>query len=221
LIGRIALVLFMATGGTAAAQTPPSPGDIAGYTGLHAAAWAGQPDRIRTLVDAGADPNSVDGSSRTPLHVAAFASHDQTVAALVKAGADPNLLEQGLYDIVTIAAVADDADLVRLAIELGGRPDNITSIYDGTALIAAAHLGHVEVVRVLIEAGAPLDHVNNLGWTALMEAVVLGDGGKRHIETVRALAEAGADRTITDRQGLTPLDHARRRGYAQMVAILE
>ena len=39
--------------------------------------------------------------------------------------------------------------------------------------------------------GASLDHVNNLGWTALIESIMLGDGGPRHTETVRALVEAG------------------------------
>ena len=77
------------------------------------------------------------------------------------------------------------------------------------------------MVRALIAAGAPLDHVNNLGWTALMEAVVLGDGGTRHAETVRALAEAGADANLPDRQGITPLAHARRRGYRTIMGILE
>ena len=76
------------------------------------------------------------------------------------------------------------------------------------------------MVRALIEAGAPLDHVNNLGWTALIEAVILGDGGPDHVETVRALVGAGADRSIADRDGMTPLDHARRRGYTEMIAIL-
>ena len=86
---------------------------------------------------------------------------------------------------------------------------------------AAAHLGHVEVVRRLIAAGAPLDHVNNLGWTALMEAVVLGDGGPNHRQVVRLLVEAGADRSIADRDGVTPLAHARARGYTEIASLLE
>jgi hypothetical protein len=76
------------------------------------------------------------------------------------------------------------------------------------------------VVRALIAAGAPLDHVNNLGWTALIEAIILGDGGPRHVETVRALVQAGADVNLADRSGATPLAHARQRGYAAMVEIL-
>jgi hypothetical protein len=140
---------------------------------------------------------------------------------LVAGGADPDALEAQRYDVVTIAAVRGDAATLRLALALGARPGNVTSPYDGTALIAAAHLGHVEVVRILVEAGAPLDHVNNLGWTALLEAVILGDGGPRHVAIVRLLVEARAAVDRADRQGVTPLAHARARGYAEMVRILE
>jgi uncharacterized protein len=82
-------------------------------------------------------------------------------------------------------------------------------------------LGHAETVHTLIIAGAPLDHVNNLGWTALMESVVLGNGGKGHTATLEALIKAGANVNIADRQGITPLGHARARGYSDMVRILE
>ena len=106
------------------------------------------------------------------------------------------------------------------AIELGNDAGLMTSPYDGTALIAAAHLGHVVVVRRLIAAGAPLDHVNNLNWTALIEAVVLGDGGPAHTETVLALVEAGADRSITDRSGRTPLQLAEAYGFTEIADII-
>ena len=85
--------------------------------------------------------------------------------------ADLNALDHDRYDVLTIAAVADDEAMVRLAIAAGADTGLVTSRYDGTALIAAAHLGHDGVVRALIEGGAPLDHVNNLHWTALIEAV--------------------------------------------------
>ena len=91
----------------------------------------------------------------------------------------------------------------------------------GTALIAAAHLGHDGMVRQLIQAGAPLDHVNNLHWTAAIEAVVLGDGGKRHQSTLKALIDAGANLKLTDRHGQTPLQLAKARGYSEMVNMLE
>ena len=95
--------------------------------------------------------------------------------------------------------------MLKIALDGGGSAKNVTSPYDGTALIAAAHLGHVEAVRMLIAAKAPLNHVNNLGWTALIEAIVLGNGGKRHVACLDALVEAGADVNIADRGGSTPL----------------
>ena len=190
------------------------------YTGLHAAAERGDVAEIARLVAARADPNARDGHRRTPLHVAAYRSRLDAMRALVAAGADPNALEGDRYDIVTIAAVANDVPVLRRALELGASAKNVTSRYDGTALIAAAHLGHDEVVRILIRAGAPLDHVNNLGWTALIESIVLGDGGTRHVATLAALVEAGANVNLADRNGMTPLALARSRGYREMTAIL-
>jgi len=219
LLGALLLATALAPTG-ATAQVPPSAAELAAYTGLHAAAARGDAAEIARLAAGGADPNGRDRYQRTPLHVAAYCSRLDAMRALVKAGADPDALEHDRYDIVTIAAVADDLPTLRLALELGTSPRNVTSRYDGTALIAAAHLGHDEVVRVLIRAGAPLDHVNNLGWTALIESIVLGDGGKRHVATLRALVEAGANVNLPDRNGATPLALARGRGYAEMAAIL-
>src|ERR1041384_8029379 len=146
--------------------------------------------------------------------------HAMAAPALMRLGADANALESQQYDIVTIAAVADDVPMLKIALEGGCKATNITSPYNGTALIAAAHLGHAEVVRTLIAARAPLDHVNNLGWTAVIESIVLGDGGKRHIATLKALIDAGADINLADRSGDTPLVLAKRRGYADMAAML-
>ena len=153
------------------AQVPPSALERATYNGLHAAAAKGDAAAIRKIV-AGKQAvviDATDSHGRTPLHVAAFGRHHEAMRALVAAGANPNALENDRYDIVTIAAVADDVPTLKVALELGCSAKNVTSRYDGTALIAAAHLGHAEVVRTLIRAEAPLDHVNNLGWTALIE----------------------------------------------------
>jgi len=199
------LVLLMGSASATRGQTPPSQAELSAYVGLHKAAAHGSLDEIRTLLMGKADPNLPDKAGRTPLHVAAFESRYDAVRALVSGGSNINALENDRYDVITIAAVKDDIRMVKLAIELGGNAAAITSRYDGTALIAAAHLGHDTVVQALIEAGAPLDHVNNLGWTALIEAVVLGDGGKRHVATVKALVAAGANKTIADRDGITPL----------------
>ena len=143
------------------------------------------------------------------------------IRMLVKGGADTGALDNDRYDAVTIAAVADDEETLRLLLSLGASARLVTSRYDGTALIAAAHLGHAGVVRQLIGAGAPLDHVNNLHWTAVIESIVLGDGGARHQQTLQALIKAGADLGIGDRAGNRPLALARSRNFGEMVRMLE
>jgi ankyrin repeat protein len=173
------------------------------------------------LIAAPADLNARDSYGRTPVHVATFARQCDAIRLLARAGAALDLLENDRYDAVTIAAVADDEETLRVLLWLGASAKQVTSRYDGTALIAAAHLGHDGVVKQLIAAGAPLDHVNNLHWTAVSESIVLGNGGPRHVETLRALVMAGASTRITDRQGLTPLALAQARGYREMVDILQ
>jgi ankyrin repeat protein len=194
---------------------------IAGYSGLHAAAYKGDLAQIEKLLDARADLNARDSHGRTPLHIATFARQREAIRLLAKAGANLGLLENDRYDAVTIAAVADDEETLRTLLALGASAKLVTSRYDGTALIAAAHLGHVGVVKQLIAAGAPLDHVNNLHWTALIESIVLGNGGPRHVETLRALVAAGASTQLADRHGQTPLKLAGKRGFREMVQILQ
>ena len=205
----------------ASAQIAPTEAELRSYGGLHAAAARGDVVDIEKRVASGEDREAVDSRLRTPLHVAVYGKQHDAARALIRLGADPNKFEIDRYDIITIAAVAGEVPMLKLALEGGGNPKAITSRYDGTALIAAAHIGHAEVVRTLIAAGAPLDHVNNLQWTALIESIVLGDGGKNHTETLRALVEAGANLNIPDGSGSTPLKLARNRGFREMVAILE
>jgi ankyrin repeat protein len=206
---------------SALAQNAPTRQELAVYAGLHEAAAKGDVAEIEKLLKEGEKPNIQDAKSRTPLHVAAYMKQHAAAKALLAGGANPNALEIDRYDVVTIAAVANDLDMLKIVLDGGASARNITSRYDGTALIAAAHLGHAEAVKMLIAAKAPLNHVNNLGWTALMEAVVLGNGGAEHTATLRALVEAGCDVNIADKQGATPLQHARRRGYVEMARILE
>ena len=223
--GALAVIAFAALVALAApigaiAQIAPSAAEIAGYRGLHAAAARGDVAAIHQLAPAGS-LDARDGHGRTPLHVATFARQRGAAKALLAAGANPALLDDDRYDAVTIAAVADDDETLALLLAGGASAKLVTSRYDGTALIAAAHLGHDGVVRRLIAAGAPLDHVNNLHWTALIEAVVLGDGGVRHQATVRALLEAGASTKVADRSGRTPLELARDKGYRHIIDQLE
>lgn len=214
--GILCVALLLPAGVTA--QVPPSEKEYAAYEGLHAAAARGDVAILKSA--SGEALNARDGFGRTPLMVAAYARQYAAARALIAAGADLDAFERDRYDAVTIASVANDPEMLGLLLGAGASAAQTTSPYDGTALIAAAHLGHVEVVKMLIAAKAPLDHVNNLRWTALIESIVLGDGGPNHVACLRALVEAGANVNIPDGGGATPLALAQRHGYAEMVAIL-
>ena len=140
----------------------------------------------------------------------------------IAAGAPLNARDSHGRTALHIATFARQQGVIR-ALARAGADLNLleNDRYDGTALIAAAHLGHDGVVRELIKAGAPLDHVNNLHWTAVIESIVLGDGGPRHQATLKALMDAGASLRLTDRHGQTPLQLARAWGYPEMVQMLE
>ncbi len=202
------------------AQLPPSEDELGRYEGLHGAAAKGDTGSIELLISAGASAESRDRHGRTPLMVAGFKRNHAAAEALIDAGANLNALDNDQYDLLTISAVLDDLEMVNLAITAGADTNLITSPYEGTALIAAAHLGHVEVVRALIDGKAPLDHVNNLGWTALIEAIVLGDGGPSHAAIVRALIDAGANLNLPDGYGNTPLALARQLDHEAIADII-
>jgi ankyrin repeat protein len=189
------LAIGLAAGG-ATAQTPPTWIEYEAYRGLHAAAHRNNVAAIRTAGKAGLDAR--DGYGRTPLMVAAYARNYDALRALIEKGADLDALENDRYDVVTIESVMDNTKTLGIVLKAGASAKQITSPYDGTALIATVHLGHAKVLKMLIAAGAPLDYFNNLNWTALIESIMLGDRGPNHIECLRALVKAGANVNIPD-----------------------
>ena len=217
----MALAWHAGTCQPASAQTPPTHDETVAYTGLHAAVIGGSVAGVERLVRDGADIDARDGFGRTPLMVAAFRRDLAVARALVELGANVNALEHQSYDAITIAAVQNDTDMLQLLLSAGGNARAITSPYGGMALIAAAHLGHVEAVQALIAARAPLDHVNRLGMTALIEAIVLGDGKERHQAIVAALIAAGADVNLANRQGTSPFALAVDRKFMEIARTLE
>jgi ankyrin repeat protein len=164
--------------------------------------------------------SNAQGVSHSALVDAAERGDVATVKRLIAAGGDVNWQNERKDSAFLVAGARGHTEVVRLTLAAGANLKS-TNRYGGTALIPACHYGHVETVRVLLETKIDVDHVNNLGWTALLEAVILGDGGPTHTEIVRLLLARGANRNIADRDGITPLAHAQRRGYKQMVALLK
>ena len=155
---------------------------------------AATPPKSARLAKAGADPGARDGHGRTPLHVAAVCRRAQCDACARRGGRRPERARERSLRHRHHRRRGERSPDAQGGAGAGRKCANVTSRYDGTALIASAHLAHAEIVRELIRAGAPLDHVNNLGWTALIESIVLGDGGARHTATLEALVDARSQR---------------------------
>ncbi len=187
---------------------------------LVGAAERGDVAAVRSLLAAGASVDQRDERGRTALLGATHADRPDVAALLIPAGADVNA-KDAIEDSPYLYAAAEGRIAILKQTLAAGADLASTNRYGGTGLIPAAHHGHVEAVRILLGTSIDIDHVNKLGWTALLEAVILGDGGPTHTEIVRLLVEAGARRDIADRDGVTALEHARRRGYTAMAAILE
>jgi uncharacterized protein len=186
---------------------------------LIAAAGKGDLLAVERLIREGASVAARDGRGRTALLAATHGNHVPVARALIEAGADVNAKDD-MQDSPFLYAGAEGRIEI-LTMTLPTADLKSTNRYGGTALIPAAHHGHTEAVRILLATPIDKDHVNRLGWTALLEAVILGDGGAVHAEIVRLLVEAGANVNIADREGVASLQHAKRRGYAGMVRILE
>ncbi|MEV5607876.1 ankyrin repeat domain-containing protein [Streptomyces sp. NPDC052225] len=184
------------------------------------ASRTGDAEAVRAALTAGADPETRDAHHRTPLLIAALHDHVAAAEALVEAGADPNAQDDRDDTAWLVTGVTGSVAMMRTLLPAG--PDlKVTNRFGGISLIPASERGHVDYVRaVLRETDIDVDHVNRLGWTALLEAVILGDGGRPHQEIVELLITAGATPDLPDGDGLTPLDHAERRGFAEIAGLL-
>jgi hypothetical protein len=184
------------------------------------AAEAGDATQVRTLLAQGANVKARDPRGRTALLAATQGNRADAARLLIEAGADVNAQDDIRDSPYLLAGARGYLEILRMTLKAGADLTS-TNRYGGTALIPACHYGHVETVRELLKTKIDVDHVNNLGWTALLEAVILGDGGAAHTEIVRLLVAARANPNIADRQGITPLRHARSRGYREIAAVLE
>ncbi|NGN63721.1 ankyrin repeat domain-containing protein [Streptomyces sp. A7024] len=184
------------------------------------AADFGDADAVRTALAAGASVEARDANRRTPLLLAALGDHLAAAEALVAAGADVNAQDDRDDSAWLVTGVTGSVAMMRALLPAG--PDlKVTNRFGGISLIPASERGHVDYVRaVLRETDIDVDHVNRLGWTALLEAVILGDGGRAHQEIVELLIVAGATPHLPDSDGVTPLQHAERRGFDEIAGLL-
>ena len=129
-----------------------------------------------------------------------------------------------LQQVHAVLAPALDAcggeELRQLLLDAGTDLDRHTR-FDGVGIHPPAEKGHVEVVRYLAEqTDINVNHTNFVGWTPLLEAIVLNDGGAKQQEIVKLLLDHGANPHMTDKYGKTPLELAREKGYHEIAELL-
>lgn len=203
--------LGMLFGGSAQAGTPRE---------LLLAAGRGDVNAVKAALADGVPADSRDLRGRTALMIATHNDHVEVARLLIEAGADVNA-KDSIQDTPFLYAGAEGRNaILKLTLAAGANVKDVNR-YGGTALIPAAHHGHAETVRILLQTAVDVNHVNNLGWTALLEAILLGNGGKTHTGIVRQLLAAKADPNIADKDGIRPLEHARRRGQSAIVSLLQ
>ncbi|MCY7301397.1 MAG: ankyrin repeat domain-containing protein [Ilumatobacteraceae bacterium] len=198
--------------------TPADPLEIPDAALLSAAA-SGEFDRAAIALASGARVEARDPHGRSALLLAVIGDHLAVARLLVDRGANPNAADHRLETPWLTTGVTGSVEMLEILLPAG--PDmTIKNRYGGVAIIPASERGHIEYVHRVATAGIDVDHVNDLGWTALLEAVILGDGSDTYQEILRILLDAGADRELADREGVTALQHAQRFGYHDLVAVL-
>jgi ankyrin repeat protein len=184
------------------------------------AAAAGRADEVARLVRSGAPLEIQDAQGRSALLLAVAGNHVGVAKALIEAGASPNTQAANRDTPWLLAGALGRTEII--AAMLPRQPDlSIRNRYGGNALIPACERAHVEAVKLLLTSGIDLDHINDLGWTCLLEIVILGDGGPRHQQVARLVLDAGADPNLADRDGVSPLAHARQRGQQAIARLIE
>lgn len=189
-------------------------------TRLLDAASRGDAPGVTAALDGGADIESRDEQARTALLLAATGDHVEVAQTLISRGASPDALDDRHDTPWLVTGVTGSVAMLEAL--LPGHPDlTIRNRFGGVSIIPASERGHVDYVRRVVKTDIDVNHVNDLGWTALLEAVILGDGGQRHQEIVGILLAAGADRALADKSGVTALEHARTKGFDEIVRLLE
>lgn len=196
---------------------PPA---LAAGEALIEAAAAGRVDEVARLIGSGVPLEAQDAQGRSALLRAVADNRIAVAKALLDAGASPNTRAANQDTPWLLAGALGRTEII--AAMLPRQPDlSIRNRYGGNALIPACERAHVEAVKLLLTSGIDLDHINDLGWTCLLEIVILGNGGPRHQQVARLVLDAGADPNLADKDGLTPLAHARQRGQQAVARLIE
>lgn len=176
--------------------------------------------KTKELLEKGADVNTKDDRNRTLLMIAVYNNNYEISELLIENNADINTQDDMQNNPFLYSGAEGQLEILKLLVKKGA-DTKITNRYGGVALIPASEHGYVETVKYLLEnTDTDVNHVNNLGWTALLEAIILGTGSENHKNVIKLLLDHGADPNLPDKKGVTPLEHARENAYKDIEKIL-
>ena len=193
--------------------------DAFGFSALHLAAENNHITMIDALTRRGAAIDNL-GVLGTPIAVAAYAGHSEAVARLLSFGArledaGPRRLFEADKDLISDPLQTPGANVLLTRPTTAFNVDLNTEAK--TVLGFAAHKGHTEVVKLLLEAGADVHRhtEDQVSYTALHSAV---EGG--HRPTAEVLLQYGSDVNSRDIFDRTPLHCASWKGYCDLIELL-
>ncbi|HEM7508671.1 TPA: ankyrin repeat domain-containing protein [Providencia rettgeri] len=184
------------------------------------AAEQGQLELLKNCLEKGVDINTTNRQGRTAIVNASLNKHYECVSFLISAGADINKQDQTCFNPFLLSCLNDDLTLLRLVLPAKPNLDLLTR-FGGVGITPASEKGHVAIVRELLEkTDINVNHTNFVGWTPLLEAIVLNDGGEKQQQIVKLLLDHGANPHMTDKYGKKPLELAREKGYNEIAELL-
>lgn len=166
--------------------------------------------------------NELNNKGETPLLIAVHENNLEIAKKLIDAGADVNK-QDSIQDSPYLFAGAEGRTEILAYMLAHSEPNQaITNRFGGNALIPAAEKGHLENVKLLLADGhAKINHQNNYGYTALIEAIALRDGSQVYQDIVAELLKYGADPNIVDHYGKSAKDYANELGYGNISKMLQ
>lgn len=184
------------------------------------AAELGNLHQLKTCLTQGVDINASNRQGQTAITLASLNQHYDCVSVLISAGVDINQQDRTCLNPFLLSCLNNDIKLLQLI--LPAKPDlNCLTRFGGVGLTPACEKGHIEIVKILLaETDINVNHTNFVGWTPLLEAIVLNDGGPTQQAIVKLLLEHDASPHMTDKYGKTPLELAQEKGFEEIAQLL-
>ena len=177
------------------------------------------PELIQLLVDAGADVNAKNNDGVPPLMCC---DDPDSMQVLLEAGADANATDNdGYTPLMNLLSTYLDEDsyqedlekrlrLMNLLITKGNANVGLSTRWGETALsFALTYCGDLQVIQILIDAGASINDINEDGKTALMSS--------QFPEATQFLLDSGLDVNAVDKEGMTALMYSNNSENTQVL----